>query len=336
MTLKPREPPLAPEPAQRVGQRLGQCRLRRHLSRGGMGDVYAAEHIHLGRKVAVKLPRLDNHDIWFNQQQLLSEARFLARVAHVNVVAVHDLAFTAEGLAFLVLEYLEGQALDRILSRTPFLQLPVAAHIIREMARGLGACHRSGVLVGDVKPENIMVVGGPLIGLPPQGTVWVKIIDLGGAHRLPAASEDAPPPPGNRVGTPAYSSPELIQGWPLTPASDVYSLGILLYELVAGRPPFDGADDASILRRHVEDVPEPLSLHREELAPDSPLERFVDGCLSKDPLHRPADMMAFLDGLDCAARDTAIARSGDEQLCGDLRPRRDQPRNQRVTRPLAP
>jgi serine/threonine-protein kinase len=128
----------------------------------------------------------------------------------------------------------------------------------------------------------------------------------------------------------------MILGSPLTPASDVYSLGILLYELVAGRPPFDGSDDAELLHRHVEEAPPPLSQHREELIPGGPLEQFLDRCLEKDPARRPPNMVTFLNELDGVARRTAIARSGDEQLCGDLRPHRGPPRNQRVTRPLSP
>ncbi len=335
MTVQANEMPAVRAPEELVGQRLGQCRLVGHLSRGGMGDVFDAEHIHLKRRVAIKIPRLDNHNPFFNQQQLLTEARFLARVAHVNVVAVHDLAYTDEGLAYLVMEYLAGEALDRILVRSPTLQLPETLHVIREMARGLGACHRAGILVSDVKPENIMVVGGPLVGLPPQGTVWIKIIDLGGSHPIARDGEPAPKTPSVRVGTPGYSSPELILGHPLTPASDVYALGVLLYELIAGTQPFHDEDDKELLRMHVEEPPAPLGSFREEVPPNSPLDRFVMRCLAKQPALRPANMVSFLNELDQAARRSAIGGSGDERLSGDLTPRRKpEVRSQRATRPM--
>lgn len=318
------------------GHRIGHYRLLEHLCQGGMGDVYVAEHVHLGRSVAIKIPRTDSGDAFFNQQQLLAEARHLARVAHVNVVGIYDLGYGPEGLAYLVMEHLQGTSLDNVLARTPFLGLSEVIHLVREVARGVGACHRAGILVCDVKPENVMIVGGPLIGLAPQGTVWTKIIDLGAALSLPVAAEG---PLGlrrsQRVGTPAYASPELIQGHSLDPASDVYSLGVLLYELVAGCFPFPAGSDAEHLRMAVELPPTPLSVHREEVAAAGPLEEFVACCLAKDPRARPRDIFAFLNGLDHAAAEAFIRRSGDEALCGDLLPSASQQRPQVSTVRLA-
>jgi serine/threonine-protein kinase len=326
----PEEAPGAPaDPLDLQGQRIGHYRLKEHLCQGGMGEVYVAEHVHLGRSVAIKIPRTDGGDAFFNQQQLLAEARHLARVAHVNVVGVYDLGYGPEGLAYLVLEHLQGTSLDNVLARTPFLGLSEVIHLVREVARGLGACHRAGILVCDVKPENVMIVGGPLIGLAPQGTVWTKLIDLGAALTLPVEAEG---PLGlrrsHRVGTPAYASPELIQGRALDLASDVYSLGVLLYELVAGCFPFPAQNDAEHLRMAVEASPTPLSAHREGVPKGGPLESFVATCLAKDPRTRPKDMVAFLDGLDRAASEASIGRSGDEALCGDLQPNLGQPRPQ--------
>jgi serine/threonine-protein kinase len=302
------------------GRRLGHYLIREHLCQGGMGDVFAAEHVHLGRQVAIKIPRTDDGDSFFNQQQLLAEARHLARVAHVNVVGVYDLGYGPEGLAYLVMEHLQGTSLDNILARTPFVGLSEVTHLVREVARGLGACHRAGILVCDVKPENVMVVSGPLIGLAPQGTVWCKLIDFGAALSLPVKiSDNLGERRQNRAGTPAYASPELILGHPLDLTSDVYSLGVLLYELVAGCYPYDAESDEEHMRMAVEASPIPLSARRGEIAEGGPLELFVARCLSRDPYARPRDMVAFLDGLDQAARLSSIGRSGDETLCGDLK-----------------
>lgn len=314
-------------PEELVGTRFGRCRLTRHLSRGGMGDVFAAEHVHLGRQIAVKIPRLDNPNPWFYQQRLLLEARYLARVSHMNVVGVHDLAFTEEGLAYLVLEYLDGKALDEVLAYQPVPALGDALRLVREAARAVGACHRAGILVGDVKPENIMVVGGPLVGLPPLGTVWVKLIDLGGAHPFDPKSDGGVPPPAVRMGTPAYCPPELLLGRPLSPASDVYALGVLTYELIAGRAPFCDPDDEVVLRSHVEEAPPPLSSVCPSVRAGGGLERFVGACLDKEPEARPAGAFVFLDRLDRAIdqdglspRETGGRRATTGPIASDQRP----------------
>jgi len=294
-------------PEELLGTRLGRCRLTRHLSRGGMGDIFAAEHVHLGRQIAVKIPRLDNPNPWFYQQRLLLEARFLARLSHMNIVGVHDLAFTKDGLAYLVMEYLDGKALDEVLVSRPVLEPGQALRLVREAARAIGACHRAGILVGDIKPENIMVVGGPLVGLPPVGTVWVKLIDLGGAHSFDSSSGQEVAPPAVRMGTPAYCSPELLLGRPLGPPSDVYALGVLTYELLSGQAPFCDPDDEVVLRNHVEVSPAPLSSVCPAVRAGGALERFVGACLAKDPGARPAGAVAFLDWLDRALGEEGLS-----------------------------
>lgn len=321
-------------PSSWIGRRVGHCRLLSHVSRGGMGDVFAAEHLYLSRNVAIKLPRIDAGGAFFNQQRLLHEARHLAKVAHVNVVSVHDLGFTSAGLAYLVMELLGGDPLDQILERTPFLGLPEALHVVRELARGVHACHRADVLICDVKPENVMVVGGPLIGFPPQGTVWTKIIDLGVAQSIQEARRPKEGGADQWMGTPAYASPELIRGDALSPASDVYSLGVLFYELIAGQVPFTANNIKDQLQLHLLADPKPLSYYRPEIKAESPLERLVEACLAKDPASRPQNMVSFLNHLDQAARQALVRRSGDEALCGDLRPRQQAMRQEASTVPM--
>ena len=272
-----------------------------------MGDVFAAEHVHLGRKVAVKVPRLDNPNPWFYQQRLLLEARYLARMNHNNVVGVHDLAFTSEGLAYLVMEFLQGQALDEVLCTRPVPALAHSLRVVRETARAIGACHRAGILVGDIKPENIMIVSGPLVGRLGQATEWVKLIDLGGAHSFDPEADRPAAPPAVRMATPAYCAPELLRGEPLGPATDVYALGILTYELLSGEVPFVHPDDETVLRMHLEREPAPLSSVCPSLLPDRTLDRFVRSCLHKDPGQRPGGAIAFLDGLDRALEQDGMA-----------------------------
>lgn len=290
------------EPDDLIGRIMGNCRLTRHLSRGGMGDIYVADHLFLGRPVAIKIPRFDDGRLAFNQQRLLSEARSLAAVSHPNVVGVHDMGLTEERLGYLVMELLDGNSMDQIMERVPLFLFPTILHLIKEIARGIGACHRAGVICADIKPDNIMVVHGPLVGRPTQGAVWTKIIDLGTARSVEAESARARDSSETVIGTPAYMSPEMAMGLPLDPRADIYSLGTLLYELVAGRPPFVGSEADVVLEQHVYLPPPPVSKHRQELAPDCDFDKLLHRCLAKSPEDRPASAMAFLDELDRAAR----------------------------------
>ncbi len=281
---------------------MGNCRLVEHLNRGGMGDIYAADHLFLGRPVAIKLPRFDDDRLDFNQRRLLSEARCLAAVSHPNVVGVYDMGLTEEQLGYLVMELLNGNSLDQIMDRVPLFLFPTIVHITKEVARGLHACHRAGIICADVKPDNIMVVHGPLVGLPTHGAVWTKIIDMGTARSIESENERQAGITETVVGTPAYMSPEMALGQPLDPRADIYSLGSLLYELVAGRPPFVDPDANVVLEQHVYIAPPPLSELREELEAGCAFEQLLDRCLAKSPDDRPASATEFLDELDRAAR----------------------------------
>jgi serine/threonine-protein kinase len=287
---------------------MGNCRLTRHLNRGGMGDIYAADHLFLGRPVAIKLPRFDDDRLAFNQQRLLSEARSLAAVSHPNVVGVYDMGLTEERLGYLVMELLDGRSLDQIMDRVPLFLFPTILHMTKEIARGIAACHRAGVICADIKPDNIMVVQGPLVGRPAQGAVWTKIIDLGTARSIEAEDARSEELLETVTGTPAYMSPEMALGQPLDPRTDIYSLGALLYELVAGRPPFVDPNTDVVLEQHVYLPPPPVSKHREDLAPDCAIEQLLNRCLAKDPADRPASATDFLDELDRAARSVPEPR----------------------------
>ncbi len=290
------------EPGDLIGRIMGNCQLTAHLNRGGMGDIYAADHLFLGRPVAIKIPRFDDDRLVFNQQRLLSEARFLAAVSHPNVVGVHDMGLTQEQLGYLVMELLDGSSMEQIMDRMPLLLFPTILHLTKEIARGIVACHRVGIICADIKPDNIMVVHGPLVGRPERGAVWTKIIDLGTARSIEAEAVAIPDSSETVLGTPAYMSPEMALGLPLDPRSDIYSLGTLLYELVAGRPPFVDPDPNVVLEQHVYLEPPPLSTFRQELTSGCDFEQMVNRCLAKSPEDRPASATEFLNELDGAAR----------------------------------
>jgi tRNA A-37 threonylcarbamoyl transferase component Bud32 len=213
----------------REGDEVGSYLVLAHLFTGGMGEVYAAVHQQLDRHVALKVPRLDTSAADFNRRRLLAEARFLARVAHANVVAVYDFAAADDRLEYLVMELLDGRSLDEILVKTPQLTLPYAIRIVKEMARGLAAFHRAGIYQVDLKPENVMIVTGPLVNKHLEGENWVKLIDLGTARLTYEHTDDREL---SLIGTPAYMAPETILGQAVDARADLYGLGIVFYEIL--------------------------------------------------------------------------------------------------------
>lgn len=279
------------------GDEVGNYLVLAHLFTGGMGDIYAAVHLKLDRHVALKVPRLDTAATDFNRRRLLSEAKFLARVAHANIVAVYDFAATGDELEYLVMELLDGKSLDEIIHKRPVVEIPHAIRIVKEMARGLAAFHRAGIYHVDVKPENVMIVTGPLVNKPLEGENWVKLIDLGTARLTYEFSEDVELP---LVGTPAYLAPEAILNRSVDGRADLYALGLVFYEILARRHPLPHTDDADLLQAQVDRVPPPLSVYRPDIPAGSGLEILIADCLQKRPERRPASFVEFLGRLDQA------------------------------------
>ena len=280
-----------------AGRRLRHFQLERMLGRGGMGAVYLGRDTALDRPVAVKIlpPELCGDAEYV--ERFVREARTAARINHPNVVQVYFAGFE-DGLAFMALELVPGGSLATLAKETR-LAPRQALELCRDAARGLQAAHELGVVHRDIKPENIL--------LTPQGQV--KLADFGLAR---AETGSRITKSGSYVGTPHYSSPEQCNGEPVGAPSDIYSLGVVLYELLAGALPFEAPTPLALFSKILSQPPPPLAERRPDLPPS--LVALVERLLAKEPEKRPAsagelisELEAVLRGLPAGASDeTAI------------------------------
>ncbi|MEM8994429.1 MAG: serine/threonine-protein kinase [Acidobacteriota bacterium] len=247
-------------------------RIVARLGGGGMGEVYRAEDLVLHEQVALKFLKPSPSDRW------LDEVRLARQVTHPNVCRVFDVG-EVEGRPFISMEYVDGEDLASLLNRIGRIPRDRTVFIARQLFSGLAAAHAKGVLHRDLKPANIMI----------DGRGEVRITDFGIASR---ESEDTV---GPLAGTPAYMAPEQFSGDDVTAQTDLYSLGLVLYELTTGIFPFEGTGRLSFARAHLEDTPAPPSSHVVDIEPV--LERIILKCLEKDPAHRPSSALAVAAAL---------------------------------------
>ena len=257
------------------------------LGRGGMGVVYKARDTRLGRVVALKfLPPEYAHDA-DRLERFRREARTASALNHPHICTIHDLD-DHDGRPVIVMEYIDGKTVAALIGQRP--AVPVVARLVAQAARALAAAHAAGIVHRDVKPANLMV----------RADGYLKVLDFGLARRLPAGLD-----PGTRetdlgtaAGTIAYMSPEQARGEPLGPASDVFSLGVVLYELLTGRHPFPADTPLARLIAIGEDEPAPPSRDAPDLPPT--IDDLVLRMLAKDPAARPSGSAAdfALSGTD--------------------------------------
>lgn len=274
-----------------VGQQVDRYRVLSHLARGGMADVYLAEDVDLGRKVALKVML----DVLAQDSQYVQrfrrEAQTVAQLDHPNIVQIYSTGLTPDGQPYIAMQYIAGRSLrDTLLDlreRGKLLPTGQALGIVRQIASALGVAHTAGVVHRDIKPSNILIRPD---GIP-------VLVDLGiaavqGGPRLTQT--------GSLMGTPQYMSPEQVRGVPLDGRSDLYSLGIILYELLAGARPFDGTESVAVLHKHVYEPPTPLEKIRTGLSQQT-LE-IVHICLQKEPEKRFQTAVALVTAVDQAMR----------------------------------
>ena len=257
----------------------GRYRIIGLLGRGGMGEVYRADDLKLGQAVALKfLPKPVSDDPGL-LDRFHAEVRLARQVSHPNVCRVYDIA-EVEGRHFLSMEYVDGEDLASLLKRIGHLPGDKAVEVARQLCAGVAAAHEKGVLHRDLKPANVML----------DGRGRVRITDFG----LAIAGEEA----GDRIevaGTPAYMSPEQLAGKPASVRSDVYALGLVLYEVFTGKRAFEAASLAEIRRKHAVDAPAPPSSVASGI--DPVVERVILRCLEEDPKARPSSALQVASAL---------------------------------------
>ena len=261
--------------------------LDRRLAGGGMGEVWLATDNVLGRRVAVKILRVELVDSAEFLERFRAEARHTASLSHPGIASIFDYGEDASydpPLAFLVMEFVDGEPLSKWAERAPFAMVAIV-DILIQIAEALQAAHERGVIHRDVKPGNVMVAKNHRI----------KVTDFGIARAVDSVSLTAA---GQVVGTAAYMSPEQARGGEVTSSSDVYSLGVVGYELLAGRALFAASNPAAVALAHVQQLPAPLP-------PTVPagVRRVIEQTLAKKPSDRPVSAMAVADALRAASAE---------------------------------
>ena len=290
-------------PGEVLGERY---RIIGLLGRGGMGEVYRADDLKLGQAVALKFlpespagPGQSDADATAMADRFRAEVRNARQVSHPNVCRVYDIG-EFEGRLFLSMEYVDGEDLSTLLKRIGRLPPAKALEIARQLCAGLAAAHDKGVLHRDLKPSNIMIDG--------QG--HARITDFGLAVRPEDERGE-----GGIVGTPAYMSPEQLAGRAATVKSDLYALGLVLYEIFTGKKAFEAATLAEWKRKHAQETPTAPSSHIADV--DPAVERVILRCLEKDPRQRPASALAVaaaLPGGDPLAAALAAGETPSPEL----------------------
>jgi eukaryotic-like serine/threonine-protein kinase len=274
------------------GRRLGgRYRMGALLATGGMGEVWVARDLLLDRPVAVKVLGGALAGDGRAAERLRREARAAARLDHPNIARVLDLG-EQDGRPYLVMELLEGESLAGRIDRAGPMAPAEAARVVAAVADALQAAHRVGVIHRDVKPGNVLLTA----------EVEVKVLDFG----IASAAGEADLTTGDLLGTAAYLAPERALGRPATPAADVYSLGVVLYELLAGRRPFEAGSDIELAMAQVNAQPTPLGL----VAPSAPpsLVAACEQAMVKDPAARPPSAAAFARLLRSPADASPVTR----------------------------
>jgi serine/threonine-protein kinase len=282
----------------------GRYRVRARVARGGMATVYLAADERLERTVALKIIHPGQARDPRFVDRFTDEAKTIARLTHPNVVAVYDQG-SQHGLPYLVMEYVRGRTLRDTLAERRRLGPGEALAIMEQMLAAIAAAHRAGLVHRDVKPENVLIAEAPSGGLGNLVDAVVKVADFGLAQAVEASADDAAG--GQLMATVAYVAPELVTDGHADPRTDVYSAGIVLFEMLTGRVPYEGERPVEVAWQHVDrDVPPP-SRYVAGLPPS--LDELVSRATRRDPGGRPTDAGAMLAEVQSAREDLGAANA---------------------------
>jgi len=306
-----------------IGETISHYRIVSLLGAGGMGEVYKAEDTRLKRAVALKVLPLALVEDRDAKQRLLLEAQAASALDHPNICTIHEIDETAEGRVFLAMAYYGGETLKQRIERGP-LGIEEAIDIIVQVARGVAAAHDAGIIHRDIKPANILLCSPGSARAPATGfgggasAARVKLLDFGIAK---LSGQTAMTRTGTTVGTVAYMSPEQIMGHGVDARTDLWSLGVVLYELLAGRRPFAADNEIAVIRAIADDQPRPLRQVRSDVP--AAVEAIVDKALQKALPQRYASAHDFLHDVESLrvatpadATPATVTRSTETRVVG--------------------
>ena len=300
---------------KRVGTVMGSYRILEVLGKGGMGAVYLAEHIKLERKVALKMLHPQYAEMPEVVRRFFAEARAVNRIFHDHIVEITDFVENESGLNYFIMEYLRGLSLSELMQREAPLPLSRSIGIIVQVCSALSAVHNASIIHRDLKPDNIFITekGGQ--------KDFVKLLDFGIAKLLDAEGHTVKlqtTAAGMILGTPEYMSPEQSRGKPVDYRTDIYSIGVILYELAAGKKPFEAESFGEMVIAHsTEAVVPPSQVEGNFQRIPRELDELILQCLEKDPQKRPQSTREIEARLRDIARAHAVSL---EQF--DIKPKR--------------
>jgi serine/threonine protein kinase/beta-lactam-binding protein with PASTA domain len=277
----------------------GRYRILRKLGSGGMANVYLAEDEELGRRVAIKIlnERYAGDDLFI--ERFRREAKSAAGLSHPNIVSIYDRG-EAEGTYYIAMEVIEGRSLKELIMTHGALRVDTAIGYAKQLLEALRFAHRHGIIHRDIKPHNVLVSADQQVK---ANEPRLKVTDFGIARHGASQMTEA----GSIMGTAQYLSPEQARGAPVTAASDLYSAGVVLYEMLTGKVPFTGDSAIEIAMKHVNELPRPPSSLRPEIPPE--LDQIVLRALAKDPADRYQTAEEFIEDLERVEAGLPISRS---------------------------
>jgi serine/threonine protein kinase len=319
-----------------VGQIVAErYHIQKKLGEGGMGQVYLAEHVKMGRRCAIKIMAQSMMNDADAISRFNREAANASRISHPHVCAVYDFGETREGLIYLAMEYIEGKSLSALLDEGGAMPLPRATGIITQCADALQAAHDLGIVHRDLKPDNIMVMTA-------RGRDIVKVVDFGIAKATDAkASGQKVTKTGLVVGTPEYMSPEQLSGDPCDGRSDLYSLALVFYRMITGKLPFEADSAQETMIKRLTDEPLPLAQARPDLRFPVLLQAVLNRSLTRSPADRYATAVEFgrdlatatasMTGVDLEAGTQVVNPEEMDRLLATVPPTRVDPDIQRIS-----